>query len=315
MIDIVEILDRETAKKIKVWPRSANRASEAAHPCIRYLVAVRLNPEKIALHDVSLQRIFEEGNLHEQALLREIQDAGFQVVEQQRPFRWEKFQITGHIDAKIALNGRLIPLELKSCSPNIFQHIKNLEPGELINSKYSWIRRYPGQLLLYVLMDGSEEGIIIFKNKSTGEKCQKNFRLTDENLNYVESILKKLEKVNEYVERKELPPVEMSEECKRCAFQKTLCFPDQDYGLGFDFLNDEEIEAKLIRWSELQKSAKEFQQLDKELKAHFKGKNAIVGDFKIESKQFERKSYVIPDEVKKQYEQRAAYWRVVIERL
>jgi len=312
MINIVERLDEQTARRIKQYPHPNNRASEAGHPCLRFLVASRLCPEKKTLHDVGLQRIFDEGNLHEQAVLRELQEAGFQVVEQQRPFEWKKFQLSGHIDGKLAVNGDLIPLEIKSCSPNIFNHIKDLAPEDIINSKYSWVRRYVAQIQLYMIMDGKETGVILFKNKSTGEKCQKVFHL---DLGFTELVLQKLEKVNEYVREGELPPVEKCEECKRCGFQKTLCFPDQDYGQGFNFLSDEEIEAKLVRWNELKEVAKEFQELDKELKEYFKGKNAVIGDFKIESKEVSYTKFKIPKEVKNQYAEKSSYFRVCIEKL
>lgn len=281
MIDIVEKLDRQTAKRIKQYPHPNNRASEAGHSCIRFLVLSRLHPEKKALHDIGLQRIFDEGRLHEGAILREVEDAGFKIVEQQRPFEWQKFQLAGHIDAKILMNGNLIPLEIKSCSPNSFKHIKDLEPMEMVVSKFSWVRKYPAQILLYMLMDNKEEGIILFKNKTTGEKSQKNFKLDYE---YVESILAKLEIVNEYVEKRGVPLVEMCEDCRDCGFQKTVCFPDCDYGPGFAFLSDKEAEEKLERREGLKPSHAEYSQLDKLLKGHFRGQNVVVGNFKIETK-------------------------------
>jgi len=290
MIDIVEKLDRETEKRIKQYPHPNNRASECGHPCIRFLVLSRLYPEKKALHEIGLQRIFDEGGLHERAVLREIESAGFELVEQQRAFEWRKFQLSGRIDAKIRLNGKLIPLEIKSCSPNIFPSIKDSTPEEMINSKHIWVRRYPGQILSYMAMDNIEKGIIIFKNKTTGEKCQKNFEF---DYDYMEAILKKLEKVNEFVAKNEIPEVEVSEECNSCGFSKTVCFPDKDYGPGFIILSDAEKEEMLNRREELKDFFSEYNSLDKKLKAHFKGQNVICGDFKIESKELERKGYTV----------------------
>jgi len=37
-IDLVSILDQEARKRIKLYPHRSNRASEAGHPCIRFLV-------------------------------------------------------------------------------------------------------------------------------------------------------------------------------------------------------------------------------------------------------------------------------------
>jgi len=318
-INLIEAVDEVYRRKIKQYPHPSNRASEAGHPCVRFLVLSRLHPELKELHDVSLQRIFEEGNLHEEAVLQKLREAGFTLIEQQRPLELRKFQLSGHIDAKIRIeqNGKplFIPLEIKSCSPNVFRTIKDISPEEMLKSKYPWIRKYPAQILLYMLMDGKEEGVIVFKNKSTGELCQKNFRLTDENLEYTESILQKLEKVNDYVARNELPPVEPCEECKRCGFARTSCFPDKDFGEGFDLLSNEELEAKLARWEELRPTAKEFQELDKEIKEELKGKNTIIGDWKIETKEYQRTHYNIPDEIKKKYVEKKPYFVVKIERI
>jgi len=172
MIDLVSILDQEARKRIKLYPHRSNRASEAGHPCIRFLVLSRLKPELKELHDLGLQRIFDEGNLHERAVLREIEDAGLEVVEQQRPFEWKKFQLTGRIDAQINVNGSMVPLEIKSCSPNIFRAIRDLDPKEFITSKYSWVRRYPAQIMCYCLMAEKEAGIILFKNNCSKTKSQ-----------------------------------------------------------------------------------------------------------------------------------------------
>jgi predicted Zn-ribbon and HTH transcriptional regulator len=315
MIDIVAKLDEETARRIKQSAHYSNRASEAGHPCIRFLVLSRLYPELKTLHDVGLQRIFDEGNIQEEAMIRELQGAGFKIIEQQRDFNWKELQLTGRIDAKLSLNGSDFPLEIKSCSPNVFPVVKQTTPEDMIKSKYFWVRRYPGQLLMYMLMSGEDTGIILFKNKTTGEKCQKIFELHDENLEYAESILKKLEEVNGFVSRKELPTVEMIEECKGCGFAKTSCFPGQDYGPGFDFIADDKLEAKLVRWEETKETAKEHEELDKELKEHFKGKTAVVGDFMIESKEYEHTNYKVPKEIKEQYAEKSTYFRTTIERL
>jgi len=317
--NLVEALDRAAEKRIKAWPHPNNRASEAGHPCVRFLVLSRLEPDKKVLHDVNLQRIFDLGNVFEKAVFQELQEAGVNVVEQQRPFEWKKFQLTGHIDGKIqvgiTIGDKLIPIEIKSCSPNSFTEVEGKKPIDLINSRKSWLRKYPAQILLYMLMDGSEAGIIIFKNKLNGKYYQMNFQLDDTALEYTESILKKLEVVNDYVARREIPPLEPCDECARCGFEKTICFPGKDYGAGYDFSTDPEIEKKLLRWEELQPLAKEYEELEKEIKEKFKGKTAVVGDFIIESKELVRKTYEIPDEVKKVCEKQMTYWVTKIKRL
>lgn len=313
--NIVEALDEAATKRIKSWPHPNNRASEAGHPCVRFLVLSRTSQDQKALHNVSLQRIFDEGNIQEDALLRAIQDAGLRVVEQQRPFEWAKFQLTGRIDAKLSASGSLIPLEVKSCSPNVFPAIKEATSEDMVKSRFPWVRKYPAQILLYMLMDGSPIGIMLFKNKSTGAICQKEFHLTDANLEYAESILKKLEEVNQHIDAGTIPPVARIEDCRGCGFAKTICFPGQDYGPGIDILSDPEIEEKLERWAELEQAAKEYEALDKEVRESLKGRNAVIGSWLIESKACQRKTYNVPDEIKKQFETIMEYFRTTIERL
>jgi len=313
--NIPEILDAETAKRIKSWPHATNRASEAGHPCVRFLVLSRTSNELKALHDIGLQRIFDEGNLHERALTREMADADVEIVEQQRAFEWSKFQLTGRVDGLLSVNGDRLPLEIKSSSPNVFAAIRDLAPIDMLKSKFSWIRKYPAQLLLYQLMQGSEFGVMVFKNKTTGEKCQKIFRLEGELLDYAEDILQKLEEVNKYIATGMTPDAILIDDCKGCAFCKTACFPGADYGPGIDIKNDPELEAKLERRGELETAAKEFETLDKEVKEIVKGHSAVVGNWLIESKECERKNYEVPMEIKKPYETVTSYYRTKIERI
>lgn len=315
MIDLVTRLDEATAKRIQIWPHPNNRASDAGHPCERYLVAARTHTDKMALHSVGLQRIFDEGKAQEKALLREIEDAGVEVVEQQRPFEWKKFNLTGHIEGQIKDEKELTPLELKSCSANSFRAVKKMSGLDFLKAKQSWLRKYPAQIFCYLMMIGKEAGIMLFKNKQSNEKHQVNFFLDNEGLEYTESILQKLTRVNAHVKAGTLPEAKLIDECKGCPFCATLCFPGQDYGPGFSVMSDADLEAKLERREELAEAAGEYEDLDEEIKDSVKGKNLVVGHFIIESKESERRSVKVPDELKKQFEVVTKYWRVKIERI
>ncbi len=313
--NIPSILDEQTERRIKSWPHPNNRASEAGHPCVRFLVLARTDNDKKVLHDVGLQRIFDEGNLHEDAMLREMADAGLRIVEQQRTFEWSKFQLAGRVDGLLAVDGDRLPLEIKSSSPNVFRAIVDMTPSDMLTSKYSWIRKYPAQLLLYMLMQGVPTGVMIFKNKTTGEKCQKLFILDGPMLEYAELILKKLEAVNAHIAAGTKPEAKFIDDCKGCGFAKTACFVGRDYGPGIDIMTDPKIEEKLARREELKSSRDEFEELDKEIKEQFKGKTAVVGAWMIESKECQRKNYDIPSDIKKQYETITTYFRTSIERI
>jgi hypothetical protein len=315
--NIPEILDAEAAKRIKSWPHPTNRASEAGHPCVRFLVLSRTSNELKALHDVGLQRIFDLGNLFEEYLLRQMAASGqVQVIEQQRAYEWPKFNLTGRIDGKLAVNGDRLPLEIKSSGHNGFAAIRNLEPLDMLKSKYPWIRKYPAQILLYMLMEGAEFGVMVFINKESGEQSEKLFQLEGEALEYAESILKKLEVVNTHIALGTCPDAALIDDCKGCAFCKTACFPGADYGPGIDILQDPDLEAKLDRRGELEAAAKEFEALDKEVKDGFKGKaGAVVGGWMIESKPYEMTYCDIPKDIKAQYAVKKPAFRTSIERI
>lgn len=315
MINLVEILDAEVGKQVKLTPHPTNRASEAGHPCVRFLVLSRLKPQERELPSLAQQRIFAEGNLHERDILIRLQQAGINVIEQQRAFEWEKFQLTGYIDAKIVFQGKAVPLEIKSCSPNIFPAIKPLQPLELMKSKQSWIRRYPAQMLLYMFMSESEGGIMLFKNKVSGELVQKVFTLSDEALDYVEGILRKLEKVNQCVSNKEIPPAQWIEECSGCPFRRTACLPDFTGEGSLETIDSTEAEAMLARHEELEPLVKEYEEIESTLKEQFKGRTVVIGSWLVESKPYEMTLYKIPDEIKSQYIVKKQAFRLKIQRL
>ena len=315
MENIVERLDKETQKNIRQSPRNSNRASELGwwEECPRYLVLIRTDSDKLPLHDIGLQRIFDEGRKQEKLIRMELEEAGYEIKDVQRDEKWTHLEITGHIDGKIKTDGKFMLLEIKSCSPNVFRAISNYHTAdELRASKHSWIRHYYSQIQAYHLLFGEEEGVILFKDKSTGKKHQV---LSILDYEYCERMCKVMEEVNKRIKVNDPWPVEEKSACRHCGFQKTVCFPNLDFGPGYDFLSDEETEMKLLRWEELRESASEFQDLDKDLKEHFKGKSAVVGDFLIESKEFERTNYSVPDDVRKKYAEIKKYWRTSINKL
>ncbi len=316
MIDLVARLDAETKKKIKQWPHPNNRASEVGHPCERFLVAARTHAHLQALPSLALQRIFEEGRIQERAMIRALEDAGVEILEQQRPFEWKQFQLSGAVDGIYKDDeGNKPPIDAKSCSPNVFMAVKKITTTEgFTKSKHTWIRKYPGQIMSYALMSDEPYGTLLFKNKSSGELHQVDLAIDFE---YMEGILQKLERVNAHVAAGTIPDVVLIDDCKRCSFAGAFCFPGQDFGPGFDLslLTDAEWIAKLEEWAETKDQSDYHDELDKEIKDHFKGKSAIIGDFKIESSGYESTSYKVPDEIKKQFAVVKQIFRTTIERL
>ncbi|KKK97523.1 hypothetical protein LCGC14_2651910, partial [marine sediment metagenome] len=160
--DIITPVYEKQKSKIKTYPCHANRASEAGHVCERYLVFARTRWEEKLLYNVELEFIFAGGRMVEKLALAEIEEAGFRLVEQNRPFSWREFNLTGHIDAKILIgdenagNSIAYPLEIKGLNQFDYDKLDTIE--DFIMSKKSWIKKYPAQLCLYMLMSNIEYG-------------------------------------------------------------------------------------------------------------------------------------------------------------
>lgn len=83
---IVERIMEAKQKKIKQYPVNSNRASDLGHPCVKYHVLNRTRWQEKELHDATLQAVFDLGNEFEQIIMKDLNEAGIPVIEQQRPF-------------------------------------------------------------------------------------------------------------------------------------------------------------------------------------------------------------------------------------
>jgi len=298
----IERITARKQQKIEQWPVHSNRASELGHPCLRYLTFLRTRWKEAILHDVDLQYIFDEGNLHERAVLRELDDAGIRVIEQQRAFSWPKFQLTGSIDGKIVTEQWMIdaapeqvrpfmvlskplPLEVKSASPYAIEKISSM--ADMLASKKHYHQKYPAQLTVYNLLEGVEVGMFIFKNKVNGQ-LKEVFIVLD--MEYAETLLKKCEQVNAHVAAGTVPPaIPYSESiCGDCKFLH-ICAPEFR-SQAMEVSDDPEAEAKLDRLYMLDPLHKEREELNDWRKEHFKGREKVlVGKYIITGQWQDRK--------------------------
>lgn len=305
---IIEQIDAYLESTIRQSPCLSNRASELGHECERYLVFRRLRWREGTLPNVHLQRLFNDGNLHEKAVLRLLEEAGFTVIDQQRDYEWREFNITGHLDGKLLIeksHGLLqqaaVPLEIKSMSPFIWMKINSAE--DMLTAA-AHVRRYPAQLQLYMLLSNSEEAVLLLKNKATGQLKEIWLTLDYE---YAESLLQKAKRVNSYVEREEIPPpIEWTDAvCGRCPFNHICAVEVKRTPMAIRF--DPDFELILKRRDELKAAAREYKQVDELVKAALDGQEkVIIGDYLIEGKQVERRAYTV---------KASRYWRYDISNL
>ncbi|MGD0022629.1 MAG: hypothetical protein ABSC54_10045 [Smithellaceae bacterium] len=283
---IVEKILESKQAKIKGYPVNSNRASDLGHPCLKYHVLNRTKWQEKTLHDVRLQQVFDLGNDFEEIVLRELAEARVKIIEQQRSFSWPEYQITGHIDAKIMTDEGVFPLEIKSCSPFVFKKLETID--DLKRGKYLYLRKYPVQLNLYMLMSNKEKGVFLFKEKTSGQ-----YKEIWMNIDYDlgEETLKRAEAINKHITEGTMPePIDyLPEACDECPFVH-LCLPDR-IGSAPEIIDSAELETILKRLEEIKPLTKEYDELDDRKKEILQGKEKVLcGNYFITGKWAERKT-------------------------
>lgn len=310
-------LDATFARDLSRSSRWSNWAGDLGFPCDTFQAACRLKGDTRPKYSIPLKKIFRVGIEWEEPNYQLIKKAGIKIIDRIGKFTWQDKHIAGRLDFRIGIpdpnNGKeiIIPLEHKTCSPNSFRAIlkHKLDGESLTKSKYHWIRKYPGQLTTYNLMDGSEYGMWFFFEKVSGDYF---FWLIPLDYEYGEELIQRAERCNRNVEKGIIPKPEYKDICSTCDFAMTYCFPDRDFGPGFELIDNDEIEAKIKRYKELNHFVTEYNSLKKELIGKknnpglFLGKNIVIGNFKITSKEVSYSGYTIKP---------GKYWQTSIEEL
>lgn len=278
----------------RVYPCRSNRASVMGHPCLRYLVYCRSNWQDKKVPEVTLQYIFQMGNVIEDMAIDRLKKAGYEITQQQRDFEDAPHQITGHIDGFIKVDGVHCPLEIKSMSGNIWPRVSSVD--DMLTSNHHWVRGYPSQLNLYLYLAGKEKGLFYLVNKQTGEGKDIWMSL---DYNLAERDLKKAAAINRHLADTTLPdriPFN-PDNCIGCDFEH-ICLPPVESREQVLIEQEPEIEAALNRRAEIALLASEYDKLDKRIKDHAKAREKqiiIIGDWMITKKQSEKRLMIAID--------------------
>lgn len=297
---IGEIIDKrkeQLAAKIKRYPASNFRASDI-RACDRYMVHSILDWEKKSLHDEGLQAVFDRGNEEERIVIRDLTDLGFKFIQQQTPFeiknRAGEMICRGSIDGKILYNGEAVPVEIKSMNMNTFRSLKSLD-----DFRSPLHRRYISQMMMYLYGNNAEAGIFILSD------LQGHYKILPValDLGECEHIIQRLERCWEAVKAKTYPDrIDYDDTmCGRCPYLH-VCLPPIN-NAGAKFIDNDELGQQLDRREELKPLAKEYEQIDKDIKAAFRGvSDAVVNlTWRIVGKPTEGRSTLdkskIPEEI------------------
>lgn len=311
---------------IRIYPCHGNRASECGHPCTRYLVYCRTNWSDRVPHGTTTQAIFELGKELEKVVVQGwLQDRlRLEVVSPKNAdFSYPEVELTGHLDCYIEeeidegdIKGTIVaseldphirntgkriwvPVEIKGIAPNTWNTVNRFE--DLLKSRYSWVRKWAGQLLVYMLMDGKPYGRFVFFNKTTGLIKDIPVVLED-HLDLAEEILSKLEEVNKHVKEGTLPDRIYGDGipdkiCEDCGF-RMICLPGGSYEASLQLVDDPAIEETLDVYFDIDAEVEEAkaviksrEDVGKDLRRMLKGKtNAIIGRYRVTGKQTKGKN-------------------------
>jgi len=291
--DIKKIYDDYLISTTSSYPVRSNYISMIGDECLRKLVYNRTHYEEKKPISLRLKKIFDEGKEQEQAftpkLKKALQNAGYDLVCEQKPLEIKKYKLSGKIDGELIYNGHRIPVEIKTCSPHSFDNYKEVADFQ----KKSWSKKYPAQLLLYMYANNSEAGIFVLKNKSNGEVKIFVMYLVDW-LDYCEELLQKGEAIEKHIAENTLPAKnQIYENCMNCEFNH-ICLPDLETK-GFDLLQDKTIESKLDRLIALKVAKAEYEKIDRGLKPLLDGQNVMIGKYYITGKYIERRMPAKPE--------------------
>lgn len=304
---VVDSVIKAKEKKRKIYPCHTNRASEIGHECEKYLVLNRTRWREKLMYPVELQFIFDHGKYIEKEAIDELEDAGNEVMEQQRPFEIEGkgSKITGHIDSRVRLksDGKVYTCEIKGLSPFDFQKLNTID--DFFNSTKPWIKKYPAQLNSYMEGTDTSPGFFYIKNKMAPNMPKEIWMSFDST--YMGELFEKAKRIDDHVKNETVPePISFCKTCERCAFSH-ICLPDKSYGEGIEVINDGELEEMLDRKAELKDAYSEYNKVDKFIKEKVKNRPYLLcGQWMIEGVVVKRKGFVVKD---------GEYWKSKIKKV
>jgi len=313
------VVERTFQKERYPWVSEWTGAADAGDPCIRKLAYQRLMPERALPDGGEMAFLFKHGQWVEKETLAEMAEAGYEVVEQQRPFHDRELLVKGKIDGKLILhhNGKKMkpPFEIKGYAPSTWQNIDSAK--DMLEAGAGYLKKVPAQIMLYLILDKEQDadaGLLYMKNKLTGKPKTV---VVPRDEAYAGWLLNRLRVLREYVAKKELPPrIEFEETlCGKCPF-RAVCLQEMPAGASPVVL-DPAKQAMLLElledWWRLNPMRKEWKEVDERISEVVRGHpKIIIGDFIVTGTpgtQTRVNTKIMTDKDRKKYETTTPTWR------
>jgi len=285
-IEIEGKLDAEHPARDPSNHEHSNWCSEIHHPCELFLVYARRNWQQRDPMDIKGRYRVEDGSRWETIVRHDLEKIGFEVILNQKPVTWPKFQLSGKIDGNLVPPGsrKQYPFEIKLMGANLYGRIRKMRTGnELTKHPSYWINKIPSQLNSYFFCQSLPGGFVVIKTQ--GERMKILPTIMDYDL--AEHDIGRLERVNDHVTKKTYP--------KRMKYDKNIC-PICDFHHicqpvpVADAVDASKIGIEILeKYWETRHSKKEHEHLKAQLigtksePGAFYGKNLIIDDFEITS--------------------------------
>jgi len=279
----IEIMEAQRKRRHSKHPPSdgprSTTASSLGYRCERRLVYARTRPEMARPIGEELASIFEEGDMHELDVKKELIDLGYEPLEGQRSFYDKGLEIGGKIDCMLAISpehrAERVTVEIKSCTGPPPRTAEGLRNNEGI------LGRYYAQMQSYLFLTGKPWGMFLFKDKITGLWYLVPVPL---DYGYAEVLLQKAERVKAHMAAGTLPDrIADRSECSGCPFNDSICLPAEAPIDPLLLVNDDELLAQIEELERIEGMAKRHKKLDAIVKERFKltkGERFVVGDEK-----------------------------------
>lgn len=296
------------------YPRNNPVASDIGE-CQREMVLSIVHWKERPLPDEWLVARFARGTVIENLAIQELGAMGFTVRVERTPFEITNTQgrviLRGKVDGFLeTARHTWVPFEVKSMDPNVYKRINSVEDFD----HFAYTRKYPRQLCAYLYGNNLEAGFFLL------DDCLGHWKLIAVTLDYaeMERILQMVEGAVEAVEQVRARPDAEAEllpayhpdpaVCGRCWAKGRVCFPPLTLA-GVTVADDPEFEADLARRETLEPQAREYEALDKAVKARVRGKDGLlVGPFLVSGKE-------LTVTYKPQPARTVLQWRTKIERV
>lgn len=280
--------------------------ASAWRPCVRRMVYDLTIPDAQPPFSADILARFRRGEDRERDLISDLMRVGrdadppFEVIGQQQRFelkdRKGRVCISGKVDARLRQGDTAAPLEVKAWSPALVDRIERFDDV----FENPWTRSGGYQLLSYLWGSGEPFGFLLLDR--SGLPLPLPVEL-DAHLDRMEDFLTRAEHALDHQLAGTLPGFLVGDaaECRRCPYFGSRCNPPLAYG-EVQVLTDPELEALLEKREAVRAPGREFERLDKEVKARLRGiEEAVAGPFTISGKWGKQSRLELPEDVRRRY--------------